>query len=186
LAFLFYLADAQCTFGRILRHFVISVGSFAAFFVVLWMATGFNPVTTLAACAHQVNVIWHILNTVYGMPQHHLPGTIPADLYDFALGSGWISYALVCFYLVTPAKDASRQNYRITVLCVAQFVIIALIGLLQTEASRVWLFLFPMLMLPIGLELASWRRWQRTALYAALLILTITMCQSMQFMGTAQ
>jgi hypothetical protein len=45
--------------------------------------------------------------------------------------------------------------------------------------------MYPMLMLPIGLELANWRPWQRMAVYAALLLLTAAMCQSMQFIGGA-
>jgi hypothetical protein len=36
-------------------------------------------------------------------------------------------------------------------------------------------------MLPVGLELANWRPGARLAVYAALLILTAEMCQSMQF-----
>lgn len=68
---------------------------------------------------------------------------------------------------------------------VSQFVVIALIGLLQTESARIWIFMYPMLMLPVGLELAMWRPWQRLAVYAALLLLTVAMCQSMQFIGSA-
>jgi len=63
--------------------------------------------------------------------------------------------------------------------------LVALTGLLQTEASRVWLFMFPLLVLPIGLELTKWQPWGRMAVYAALLLLMVAMCQSMQFASTA-
>ena len=180
-----YLTDPQCGASRILKHFLVSLGTSAACYLILWTITGFDPIATLKACFHQVNVIWNILTTTYGMPQHHLPGTIPTDLYDFALGSAWISYVLVACYFASTAKNKLTNEFWIALLCVAQFVVIALIGLLQTETSRVWLFMYPMLMLPVGLELAKWRPWQRLAVFAALLLLTMAMCQSMQFIGSA-
>jgi hypothetical protein len=185
LAVLKYLTDPKCGVKMLFKHFVISLGTSTVCYLILWMITGFDPIATLRECAHQVNVIWNILYTSYGLPRHHLPGTIPADLYDFALGSGWISYVLVVFYFMSAAKNKRSAEFWIALLCIAQFVVIALIGLLQTEASRVWLFMYPMLMLPVGLELAKWRPWQRLAVYAALLPLTAAMCQSMQFIGSA-
>jgi hypothetical protein len=56
-----------------------------------------------------------------------------------------------------------------------------LTGALQVETARIWMFMLPMLMLPVGLELANWRPGARLAVYAALLILTAEMCQSMEF-----
>lgn len=45
--------------------------------------------------------------------------------------------------------------------------------------------MYPMLMLPIGLELSRWPPAARLAVYIALLLLSILMCQSMQFMSAA-
>jgi hypothetical protein len=185
LAVLKYLTDPKCGVQMLFKHFIIALGTSAVCYLIFWMITGFDPIATLRECARQVNVIWNILYVSYGLPRHHLPGTIPADLYDFALGSGWISYVLVVFYFVSASKGKWVAEFWIALLCVAQFVVIALIGLLQTEASRVWLFMYPLLMLPVGLELAQWRPWQRMAVYAALLLLTAAMCQSMQFIGSA-
>jgi hypothetical protein len=184
-AVLKYLTDPKCGAQTLFKHFVISLGTSAVCYLILWLITGFDPIATLRECARQVNVIWDTLYTVYGLPRHHLPETIPADLYDFALGSGWISYVLVICYFMSACKNKGTVEFWIALLCVAQFVVIALIGLLQTEASRVWLFMYPMLMLPVGLELARWQPWQRLAVYAALLLLTAAMCQSMQFIGAA-
>jgi hypothetical protein len=185
LAVLKYLTDPKCGVRMLFGHFIIALGTSAVCYLIFWTVTGFDPIATLRECAHQVNVIWNILYVSYGLPRHHLPGTIPADLYDFALGSGWISYVLVVFYFVSASKGKRVAEFWIALLCIAQFFVIALIGLLQTEASRVWLFMYPMLMLPVGLELAKWRPRQRLAVYAALLLLTAAMCQSMQFIGSA-
>jgi hypothetical protein len=58
---------------------------------------------------------------------------------------------------------------------------VGLLGLIRCETARVWTFMLPMLMLPVGLELARWEfRW-RTTVFAALFILTVAMWHSMTF-----
>jgi hypothetical protein len=185
LALVRHLNSPHCSLARIFRHFLTSLGTFVACYLIFWVFTGFNALATFQACNRQVNILWNYLEAAQHMPHHALPGTIPADLYDFALGSGWISYLLILLYLTSNAGQRSTPQSRIAWLCVIQFVMVALTGMLQTEASRVWLFMFPMLMLPIGLELANWKPWARLAVFGALLMLTIAMCQSMQFASTA-
>jgi hypothetical protein len=180
-----YLTDSRCGLSRILAHFAISVAVFAASYLLLWAVTGFNPIATFRACVDQEHLIAVILVNVYHYHHHGLPGTILTDLYDFALGSGWISFVLAAFYFKPAAKGKSAAEIRIAPLCVAQFVVVALIGLLPTETARIWMFMLPMLMLPIGLELARWGPGQRLAVYVALLVLLVLMCQSMEFIGGA-
>jgi len=184
-ALLKYMTDPQCGFARIFRHFAISLATFAAFHLAFWALTGFNLIATFRACVQQEHLIASILTGVYHYRPHHLPGTIPADLYNFALGSGWISFLLVGFYFARDAKKGVTSDKCVALICVAQFIIVAVCGLLPTETARIWIFMFPMLMLPIGLELAKWRPWERMAVYAVLLLLTAAMCQSMQFIDSA-
>jgi len=184
-AWLQHQSDPQCRWSRIAWHIAIAAGVFAAFYFVLWATTGFNPISTLRESATQVNILWDKLINIYQYPRHSLPWTFFTDLYDFALGSAWISFALLGLYLQSAVKTALTPVTRIALVSVSQFVLIAAIGLLQTETARIWIFMYPMLMLPIGLELAKWRPWQRIAVYAALLLLTAAMCQSMQFIDGA-
>ena len=113
-----------------------------------------------------------------------LPGTIPWDLYDFVLGAGWISapIALYFFFSAFGKKSELRPHLAIAVLCAAQFVVVAVLGLVQGEAWRLWIFMFPMLMLPIGLELTRWSCRGRAMVYACLLVLATVMSQSLVFL----
>jgi hypothetical protein len=134
---------------------------------------------------HQVDVLWKILWSMFPGPRHKLPGTIATDLYDFALGSGWISYILVGCSILSARENKRSGDFWIALLCVIQIVAVAVFGLLQTETARVWIFMLPLLVTPIGLELANWKPWKRVAVYAALLLLTAAMCQSMTFIISA-
>jgi hypothetical protein len=60
-------------------------------------------------------------------------------------------------------------------------VLVAVTGLLQSETSRVWNFMLPLLMVPIGLELSRWPTAARIACFAALAILTQVIYQNMSF-----
>jgi hypothetical protein len=184
-AFLRWRSEPQCDWARILKHFAISLSTFAMFYLVLWVITGFNPITTLRECSRQVDILWSKLITVYHYRRHSLPWTFFTDLYDFALGSGWISFVLAGFYFASAIREGFTSKARLALLSVLQFIVIAMIGLLQTETSRIWIFMYPMLMLPIGLELARWRSAARIAVYAALFLVAAAMCQSMEFMSSA-
>lgn len=178
-------SDTTCTWSKISRQLAVAAASFAASYIALWIISGFNPVATLIECSRQVSLLWQKLIDVYHYPHHSLPWTFFTDLYDFALGSGWISFLIAGFLVISAGKRDKRNETAIALVSISQFVAIAAIGLLQTESARIWIFMYPFLMLPIGLELARWRPWQRMAVYAVLLLLTAATCQSMTFIGTA-
>jgi len=178
-------SDPRCGWPRIFTHFAIALAAFAVFYLILWALSGFNPAATLAECARQVDILWGKLIGVIHYRPHSLPWTFFTDLYDFALGSAWISFVLVGFYFASAFREGFTLQSRLALVSVSQFIVIAMIGLLQTETSRIWIFMYPMLMLPIGLELSHWRPAARIAVFAALLVLAILMCQSMEFMSAA-
>ena len=64
-------------------------------------------------------------------------------------------------------------------LCIAQLLLVALTNLAPGENWRVWLFMMPMLMLPIGLELKTWSFAHRCVVYLMLLVLSLAICQNM-------
>jgi hypothetical protein len=130
---------------------------------------------------------WSLFNqwlAVSGFPPRRLPGTIPWDLYGFAMGSGWIGFLLAAYYFggLIFTRSAVTPQARIAGLCVAQFVLEAMTGLIQGETERLWIFMMPMLMLPIGLELKNWSVAARMIAFGALLLLTTVICQNIVFL----
>jgi hypothetical protein len=155
-------------------------------YLILWLITGFDPIATLIACARQNALLWSKLIKYEHWPVHSLPWTFFTDLYGFALGSAWISFLLVIYYFRSAIKTAFTPEAQVTLACVSQFLFIAIFGILQTESARIWIFMYPMLALPIGLELATWPPKHRLAVYAAFLLVMTAMCQSMEFVTSAR
>jgi hypothetical protein len=183
--FLLGYAAMKSTWRRFARHAAVSVICFAGFNLALWFITGFNAVATFRECLRQVDVLWDILSKA-GAPARHLPWTIPADLYDFALGSGWVSFVLAVFYFWSWRRERDLARWRICLLAIGQIFFVAFSGLIQGETARLWIFLLPMLLMPVGLELSRWRARDVVGLYAAMLILTVSVSHSMEFFLSAQ
>jgi hypothetical protein len=189
--FIFFLAayaliwlreDPTGRWKSVIKQGGIAVGCFALFYVVLWLGTGFNPIATFCEAMSEDHWRMQKWSQLSDLPPRRLPGTIPWGLYSFALGSGWISYLLVAFYFLSAMRDrVSRRQVGLAVVCISQIVLIAVTGLVPSETARVWLFLLPALVLPIGLELSKWKWPARLSVYAALLILTTVISQSMRF-----
>ena len=81
------------------------------------------------------------------------------DVYDLFLGAGMLAFALLLFHL-------RRKPQPLTWIALATILTVDLSGLLRGETARVWLFLQPLLIVPVALELsqAKWR-W-RLAIFA--------------------
>ena len=169
----------EATWRGIARLTAVAVICFAAFYAVLWLATGFNPVTSFRTCwANQIQNM-RLLESLGYVPRRW-PGTIPGDFKDFALGSGWISCLLAAMFFlrITPAR---RRMLILGALCLGQIAAVGLLGLIRCETARVWIFMLPLLMLPIGVELAGWKFAWRMGVYAALLALTVASWHSLTF-----
>jgi hypothetical protein len=78
-------------------------------------------------------------------------------------------------------KDRVDRKW-LALLAIAQLLIVAITGLLQSETSRVWNFMLPLLMIPVGLELARWDRRSRIVCYVALAVLTTVIYQKLTFL----
>lgn len=158
-----------------IRLSAIALGTAAAGSFLLWLAVGYNPIATfLSAWRHQ-----HELLHTYAA-QRPYPMTIFFDLTDFALGAGWIGILLaVTSFIGSPTE---RRHRRLAVLAMSQLVLVAVTGLLQSETARVWNFMLPLLMIPVGLELSRWPLPARVACLTALALLTMVIHQNMQFL----
>jgi hypothetical protein len=67
-------------------------------------------------------------------------------------------------------------------LALGQIILVACTGLLRCETARVWAFMLPLLMIPIGLELARWSPAARMGVFACLWLLTTALAQNMKFL----
>jgi hypothetical protein len=165
---------------RILVQAAVALAAFAVFYLVLWGISGFNPIATLRRALFIQRVSstqWYALT---GHAPRRLPGTIPWDFYSFAIGSGWISYVLAGYYLRSASGDPNRRKHLpIVLLGIAQLVFVAVSNLVPGETWRVWIFMMPMLILPVALELKTWSLAQRCAVYFLLLLMTLAICQNM-------
>jgi hypothetical protein len=187
-ALAFFLAGISLTSARPLPLKKIAIlaatalATLATLYLLLWLATGFNPIATFLTAwriDHQRIIQW---SRDTGLPARRLPGTIPWDFYSCAMGLGWIGFLLVIFYLLSAMRGTeSSPRLRISLLCIAQFLFVAFSGMISGETIRIWIFMLPLLMVPIGLELSRWRPRERIAVFAALLAFTTVLCQSMVF-----
>lgn len=167
--------------GRAIRLAMIVFFTCAAAYAVLWFFTGYDPIETLRVAMQSQNLM---------LQQHPeerpYPATIWNDLRDFVLGSGWISALLVVFWIAgthfRAADPKTRHIHWIVLAAMVQLLFTAISGLLQSETARVWNFFLPLLMLPIGLELARSPVWMRATVLAMLALLTTVMCQNMVFL----
>lgn len=164
--------DAQSR-KRMTVQCVVVFATMALIYGVVWIWSGFNPISTLMA---------GIANHAKDMPATHRtwPRTVPYDLTDFALGAGWVGAILAMFGLWTVLRKHSPL-VPLVLLCFVQPLAVALLGLLQTETARVWVFMLPMLLIPAGLELAEWPPRARMGALACLWVMTALLSQNMVF-----
>ncbi len=180
-AILKYVVEREGPWTRLMKLGCVAVGGILAFYVMMFAIFHYNPLASFhAAMANQARNMADMEAIGQG---RHLPRTIGWDFYDFALGSGYISYLLVAFFFIGAAlrHQWNTPQFRIAVLCIVQIALVALTGAVQCETARVWMFMLPMLALPIGLELSRWNFGSRIAVYMALLLLTAVICQRMDF-----
>jgi hypothetical protein len=167
--------------ARLLR--ALELGAIAVvvwlFLLLLMMPTiGYDAFATLAsAWRNQHELLRRHAET------RPYPLTIPFDLTDFALGAGWSGAVIALgFFLDRAARaDAGMRLTRSSILCVAQLVIVAATGLLQLETARVWTFMLPLLLVPLGLEMRTWDMRARFCAYAATWFATAAIAQNVKF-----
>jgi len=165
------------------RMAVLSIGAIgvtAAAYALFWIFTGFNPIATFIAA-------WGSFSEIVQGMQRPYPGNVPWDLYDAVLATGWISLPLMIFFLVRiwKARESASSSFvppeRLTGLAVLQLLIVGVLGWLPGENARLLLPMYPLLMVPIGLELKRWRAGQRVMVFGCLWVLTTLAVQNMKF-----
>lgn len=184
IADLLFSPTRKPTFLKLLRLSVISLATCAAAYLLFHSLTGYDPLATLrAGIANQAELDRTFLKRPY-------PITIPFDVLDFLLGTGWLP-AILLLFLLRPHPSTLRPQSSVlspssprtlTILVVAQILILAVTGLLTVETARVWTFLIPLLLVPAAFELHRWLPRHRLVIYLSLLLVLIAVNQNMRFL----
>jgi hypothetical protein len=141
---------------NILRVAAVVLTATISLYLMLWVATGYNAI---AALGHALSFMTGA-NEMLGRPYKI---SVFTDLYDFVLGAGIIAVPILAFHLhkVRDHFQVDREQTALTLIGLATVLTVDLSGLLRGETARIWMFLQPMLVIPVALELArsrwSWR-----------------------------
>ena len=153
------------------------VVSLVGLYAALYLGTGYDPIATFGVALE--NQARH--SATLGRPW---PATVLFDLTDFALGTGWMSFLLVFFWFRRRwGQRPVLYSDWMARLAVAQLGLIAIAGLIPVETARVWAFLLPLFVLPVGLELSQWSLAARGSVYVALWALVVLIGQNLVFLG---
>jgi hypothetical protein len=134
----------------------IAAGVCAGAYLALWLATGFNPIASF----HHVRA--YLATDPWYLNRPYLRSAL-FDPYDFFLGAGILALPLLMFqlYRVLRDFDPTRKEVALTLIGLATILTIDLTGTLRGEAARVWLFLQPLVVVPVAMELYRFRwRWR--------------------------
>ena len=143
----------RSAYGTVLASAGLVLGVWVGMYLALWGTTGYHPIAALQqALLNQAKVAVFI-------ERPYIRGII-ADPYDFALGAGVIALLIAVFYVWRsfPAFSVKRTDIALSFIALATIMTVDGSGLLRGEASRVWLFLQPLLTVPAALELSRLRR----------------------------
>ena len=144
----------------------VAAATFFGAYGLLFAITHYPPIATFRSAVASQHWLLGRLHRPY-------PQSIPFDVLDYCLGLGWVIPVLAVL---------KRSPYNI--LAVAGLltpIVLALTGQLQAENARVWIFLMPLTILPAALELSEWPLRARLASCASLVIVTIALASTMDF-----
>lgn len=164
---------------RAIERSIIVVTTIVLLYVLLFAATGFDPIATFTTAAGRSQA--HLVSLIRPWPLHTL-----FDLADIALGTGWISVPLIGFGLAAAWRTSGRNwrdpFVRFVFLGLLQVVMVVLVALFPGENARLLLPMMPLLIAPIGFELSRWPLGARLTVYACLWLITTVICQNMTFL----
>lgn len=158
---------------------LLAIGTVGALYATLYAATGFDPIGTFHTASYFAER--SLIALARPFPKH-----MAWDVYDFALGSGWISFLLAGFALMHRFASFSPDARRLILLGLGQVAVMASAAILPGEASRLWMLLYPFLMIAVGFELSRWPMPARLTVYALLVLITTVIVQNMLFMNLPQ
>jgi len=138
----------------------------------LFFLTGFNPALSFGHALDESTRIRDILGRPYGFFLFY-------NFYEFFLGSGIVVIPLLLTFVArTVGSLKTMENHIVfSYIGFTTIVIVDATGLLHSETTRLWLFLQPLIMIPIGLELMRFNKVHRWIVFS-LLWVNVVMIQS--------
>ena len=130
-------------------------------YAVLWLVGGYDPIASFRhAMANQVILAQETVRP-------YAPFAM-LDPLDFLLGAGVIAAPILCWHLrrVRAAWTVHQMPTALTLIGLATILTIDLSGVLRGETARVWLFLQPLVVVPVALELSTLSRPWKLSLFA--------------------
>jgi hypothetical protein len=184
-SFLLYLGLRAARLGRenggaipvVAKAAGFSLLSCVLFYLALYVTTGFNPLLTFERSLTNQKRFAELLNRPYGT-------CVVFDLYDFFLAAGILALPLLLSFLKHGGSDRdlrSKEDFRLAMAGVITVVIVDVSGLLRAETARVWLFLQPLVLVPVARELAGHRLVPRSILMALQWLILVVLKARMTF-----
>lgn len=160
---------------RALAAGAIALGVWASLYALLYGLGGFRPLASfLHALAAQDVHARH-----FEIARPYLDCVV-LDLYDFLIGGSLVSVLPLLYYLggKGSAEPEERRAWALSLMGLLTILAVDLTGLLRAETARVWLYLQPLLALPVGLQIARMSPADQTgAVVARWLILVVMKCK---------
>jgi len=137
----------------LLRTSAIALGVYAGLNAVLWLASGYHPIASFRHAVSNQAIFAPGIKRSYAL-------FAVIDPYDFFLGAGVIVLPILLFHLQRLLKqfDPTRTDMVLTLIGLGTILTVDLSGLLRGESARVWLFLQPLLVVPVAGELSRLSR----------------------------
>ncbi len=146
--------EKRAAWRALVRASGAALGTVASLYGLLWLASGYDPFAALRRAMASQERFAAALHRAYAP-------FVVLDLYDFFLGAGVLAFAILLFHVRRQLRsgDARQTDLALTLIGLAVVLTVDLSGFLRGETARVWLFLQPLLVVPVALELARtpWR-----------------------------
>jgi hypothetical protein len=156
------------------RQALVVVATWALAYAVVHASSGFDPVGTF----RRALAIQGELEGGLDRPWRRI---ILFDLTDYALGMAWLPAIPAVLGAAAAWHRAPRAHFPLVATCLAQPLIVAVTGILPTETARTWIFMFPFVLIPAGIEMATWRPGSRAIVYTLVLAIHVVIARSLIF-----
>lgn len=168
---------------RLAAMVLVVLSGITLVYLALFVLTAFDPILTF-------RVAWRNQQRLLAGWGRPYPWTILFDLTDFIYSAAWVvaipvTLGIAHFVGQLRRSAAARGTALpwLVLLAVAQPLVVAGTGLVQTETARVWNFMLPLFLVPAALEMTRWRAAARGVVYASMLLLLLVIGQNMQFLS---
>ena len=142
------------------------------FHLLLYLTTGYNPITTFIQAWREQHIAFHAIN-----PPRPWPTTIATDLTNFLYPLGFLPLILLISYVL----QRRGPSLALGLTCLALPIFIALTGLLPSESHRLWLFIIPPLLIPIATEFPHWPVHHRLTFHFCQCAVLVFLTQNLKF-----